>query len=126
MTPQLKTTAEKLRYYRKACALTHRQVAEALNIERSTYTRYERGNSSPSLSTITKIAAIFNISPLMLLPEQQSTEEENHSLQGSRQADSPIYQLAKDERGLVALYRVLNKEQKQEALELIGNLSKKD
>ena len=38
----------------------------------------------------------------------------------------PIYQLSKDERGLIARYRTLSKVEKQQAIELMGNLSKKD
>ena len=40
----LKELSEKLRYYREASALSHQQVANALGIDRSTYTKYENGD----------------------------------------------------------------------------------
>ena len=40
--------------------------------------------------------------------------------------NSPIYQLSKDERGLIARYRALDRDEKKLAMELMGNLSKKD
>ena len=119
------TTAEKLRYYRKASAMTHQQMADALNINRTTYTKYESGKSNPSLQTITKIAEILNISPLELLPRSED-ERPPQKLRDTPIADSPIYQLSDDERGLIAKYRVLNREQKPQAQALIGNLSKKE
>ena len=119
-----KEVAERLRYYREACVLSQRQVADALNIERSTYTKYETGVSEPNLTMIVKLAAIYNVSPTDLLPMDSVPPEEVQSLKDGLRADSPIYQLSRDERGLIALYRVLSKEEKQQAMELIGNLSK--
>ena len=48
----LKELSEKLRYYREASALSHQQVANALGIDRSTYTKYETGDSRPRLPTL--------------------------------------------------------------------------
>lgn len=118
--------AAKLRLYREACALSHQQVADALNIERSTYTKYETAKSEPNLSTLVKIAAIFHISPLELLPMGSVGEESSDSIGDAFHADSPIFQLSKDERGLIARYRALSREKKKEALALMGNLSKKE
>ncbi len=116
--------AEKLRYYRESCALSQKQVADALNVERSTYTKYETGDSTPGLETVVKIARIFNVSPLKLLPEIDIDDE--NRLVDSVRADSPIFQLNKDERRLIALYRVLSKEDRRTAQELVANLSKKE
>lgn len=118
-------TAEKLRHYREACALSQKQVADALSIERSTYTKYETGDTEPNLSAIVRLAAIYNVSPVALLPDQGNFEPEVYRLRDVAQSDSPIYQLNKEERGLLARFRVLDKEGKRQALELIGNLSKK-
>lgn len=125
MDSQLKTTAEKLRHYRESCALSHRQVADALGVERSTYTKYETGKSEPNLYTLMKLAAIYNVSPEMLLPDMEPDDEKLRHMRDASLFDSPIYQLSKDERGLVALFRALSREDKQEAMELMANLSKK-
>ena len=126
MSLQNKETAEKLRRCRESCALSQQQVADALNIVRSTYTKYESGKSRPNLNTIVKLAAIYNISPEELLPLEEAESENVSRLRDSLRADSPIYQLSKDERGLIAGYRALSREDKKLAREMIGKLSKKE
>lgn len=54
--------AANLKMLRLQHGLTQKQVADALNIERSTYTYYERGRTLPTFSTIQKLARIFDIS----------------------------------------------------------------
>ena len=115
--------SEKLRRYREACALSQQQVAAALNIERSTYTKYETGKTEPNLATLVKLSVIFNVSPETLLPVL--IEPEKKDLREVANADSPIYQLSKDERGLIALYRVLDKDNKRSVIETVSNLAKK-
>ena len=111
--------------WREACALSQQQVADALNIERSTYTKYETGGSEPNLSTLVKISRIYNISPMELLPmDSEASLTEAGAVAEGLNADSPIYQLSKDERGLIALYRVLSREEKKQAREMVGRLTK--
>lgn len=126
MNSQLNTVAEKLRFYREACALSQKQVAEALNIDRTTYTKYETGKSMPNLSIFGKIASIYNVSPLELLPSEGENNKETRRFRDISSADSPIYQLSKEERGLIAVFRTLDKKEKAQALELMGKMSKKD
>ena len=118
--------AEKLRHYREACVLSQKQVADALNIERSTYTKYETGDTEPNLNTIVRIAAIYNVSPTELLPMDAAEDPAVRNLTDTAHNNSPIYQLSKEERGLIARYRALSKEEKKQAMDLMGNLSKKD
>ena len=125
MDSKNKEIAEKLRFYRESCALSHQQVADALNIERSTYTKYESGKSTVNVPLLLKLSKIFNINPTDLLPDEPDDKRPVH-LRDPARADSTNYQLSKDERGLIARYRVLSKEEKKQALLLIGNLSKKD
>ena len=120
------SVAEKLRHYRESCVLSQKQVADALNIDRTTYTKYETGGSEPNLKTLVKIAEIFNVSPVNLLPESDTEDVKRLPLRDTLPAEGAIYQLAKDERGLIAQYRVLSKEEKKQARELMANLAKKD
>ncbi len=126
MNPKNKEVAEKLRFYREACALSHQQVADALNVERSTYTKYETGKTAVNVTLLLKLANIFNVNPTDLLPDVPDNDERSDRLRDSARADSPIYQLSKDERGLIARYRGLSKAEKKQAMALMGNLSKKD
>ena len=125
MQNKINSVADKLRYYREASALSQQQVADALGVNRSTYTKYETAQSTPKLKTIVKIATIFNVAPELLLPENNSGAAPPKQMKDTATADSPIYQLSKDERGLIARYRSLDKDQKREIIEMISDLSKK-
>lgn len=121
-----KSISEKLKFYRDACALSQQQVADALKMDRSNYSKYETGVTEPNLVTLVKIARIFNVTPLELLPESGADVRLTRQVRDSAGADSPIYQLRKDERSLIAKYRVLSDDDKLKAQELVGNLAKKD
>lgn len=54
--------ATKLKRYRLQVGYTQRNVAEVLNISRSTYTYYELGKTSPDPATLNRIAKLFGVS----------------------------------------------------------------
>ena len=54
---------EHLRFLRTSRTdLTQGEIAELLNIDRSTYTYYESGKTEPSLETLKKLAGILGVS----------------------------------------------------------------
>ncbi len=52
----MKELGLKLKYYRDNCELSQQQVANILNIDRSTYTYYEPGKTTPSASMLLKLS----------------------------------------------------------------------
>ncbi len=116
-----------LRLLRKNCNLTQKQVAEILNLDRSTYAYYEGGTTEPDLKSIRKLAQIFNVDPVALLPDEdgrpyvrvsdvtgmvhQETPPEEMNLLDPR--DEKIYSIAKDEQSVLLWYRTLTAEQKE-------------
>ena len=52
---------KRLKTLRKAKKLTQGQVADALGLQRSSYTKYETGRSEPSLDAVCKLAALFSV-----------------------------------------------------------------
>ena len=58
----MKSIAWKLKKFRENIGYTQQQMADALNVERSTYAYYETGKTSPSLETIMRIKDILNVS----------------------------------------------------------------
>lgn len=54
--------ATKLKRYRLQVGYTQKNVAEILNISRSTYTYYELGKTSPDPATLNRIAKLFEVS----------------------------------------------------------------
>ena len=129
--------------------MTQQQVANALNIDRSTYTYYETGNTEPSVDRILKLARIFNVpyTALIRLFDDSLGEPENNG--GGFRADSfesnwgvahdsfyphrggfidpyaydKIYDIAGDERQLLAIYRVLTSDSKKELLKMAEDLN---
>lgn len=64
--PSLKI-AENLRMLRNYNQITQREIAELLQIERSTYTSYETRTTHPSLPTLMRLALIYNVTTDFLL-----------------------------------------------------------
>ena len=62
----------RMRYYRIQCGLTQQQVADALNINRTTYTKYETGVSEPSHELLGKIITQFLTTEIILKEELQT------------------------------------------------------
>ena len=61
--------ARNLKLKRKQLGLTQQLMSDLLNLERSTYAYYETGKTSPSLETLSKLAAMFDCSIEDLLRE---------------------------------------------------------
>ena len=49
-----------LAFYRKMAGLTQQQVADALNLNRTTYTKYETGASEPGIEMLKRIAVVLD------------------------------------------------------------------
>ena len=116
--------AKKLKLFREKCDLTQKQMAQALNLERSTYTYYETGKSQPNIDTLKSIAQIFNISVDELLeykPQPQIFASPRPSYNGGRHRLSSISMLQDDEQNLILRFRQMDEVQKAHVLEMIFN-----
>ena len=121
MKNEKKSLGAKLRTLRESYNFSQSQVAEALNIDRSTYTNYELDKTSPSLETLVKLAHIFNVPKVQLLPEEEGVSVTFRDLLRS---DSMLQTLSKEERGLIACYRSLDSERKSKLCEEMVKLVK--
>ena len=108
------TLGQKLRDLRDSYDLSQLQVATALNIDRSTYTNYELDKTRPSLETLVKLAHIFGVPREALLPEYEPGERDG--IDDINRPNSMAQSLNKEERGLVALFRTLRRDQKNALL----------
>lgn len=116
---------ERLRELRVKSGFTQVQIAKILNIDRSTYSYYEIGKTTPDVSTLMSLAKIFNISMDNLLADEiphkgvaQKKPAVNYLF--SKKNTSHIYELSGEEKELVGLFRVCSK--KQQAA-ILGRLS---
>ncbi len=93
----------KLKEYRDERGFTQQEVADLINLNRTTYTKYETGVSEPSYEIFLKICEVLEVKPNDLL----AVEGGNGGLgDGNR--------LTRDEFEILMQYRVLSKEQKKE------------
>ena len=56
-----KKFCKNLREARKACGLTQKQVATALNVVESCYENWEQGRTEPNIETLRKLGELFGI-----------------------------------------------------------------
>lgn len=117
-----KSLGEKLRKLRESYNLSQGQVAEALNIDRSTYTYYELDKTRPNLETLVKISRIFNVPTATLLPDDEGKQI---TFRDIARSDGLLRTLSKEERGLIVYYRSLNKEDQAKMLAEMAKLAKK-
>ncbi len=124
-----------LRKLRENSGLTQQQVAETLNIDRSTYAYYETGKTTPDINTIIKLAKIYNVSYTEIFEDEDksfyskvsdiSIEDDNILLKYGRKNNQQIYDLSKEEQKIIIAYRLLPKEKQNKILEEIYNQAKK-
>lgn len=123
-----------LRQCRENSGLTQKQVADALNVERSTYAYYETGTTHPSGSMIIKLSNIFNVNYSVFMDAVGDTEfdsneeDENFTTlsDNSWRERERIYTLPKSEQNLIVSFRSLYGEQKQSILNLIKEMQKEN
>jgi transcriptional regulator with XRE-family HTH domain len=118
----LEKIGEKIKILRTKFGLTQKEVADALEIERSTYTYYELGKTTPSWNVVKKLAQIFQIAPYDLLEEQNkyimsdvlSNEGENIN----------ICNLNSSEKKIILALRTLPAQNKNKAIDSIDKIIK--
>ena len=130
----------KLRDIRERLGFTQQQVANALNIDRSSYSSYEIGRSQPSPTTLVILSKLFNLPIEELLDDELaasyvedvgrdkfSSASEPYVGNSSRylsnlSRSSHIYDLTKDEHALLCLYRAADKELRREMIDQIAQM----
>ena len=125
----------KLKYYRENCELSQQQVANTLNIDGSTYTYYETGKTTPSASTLLKLAKIFNVPCSVFLESinhelalnslvADSVDRSKNKSESQDDEEDKIYSLSKTEKELLISYRVLNSDKQKKLEEYFQKLIK--
>ena len=114
--------SQRLKQFRESCGLTQKQIAEVLNVDRSTYTYYETGKSQPTIDTLIKLAKIFSVSIDALLDYRAADSQPSvpllhdavtlyHRGREGVSANTPL--LNDDEKKMVLLYRLLDETDKK-------------
>lgn len=105
---------QNLVYYRKLSGLTQQQVAQMLNLNRTTYTKYETGASEPSIEILKQLAEILNVNVAQLLED----ESEDFFLKGNV-SDVAAVNLNDEQAELLKLYEALGEQGKKNVIQYI-------
>lgn len=119
-----------LRKCRENSGLTQKQVADALGVERSTYSYYETGITRPTGVMIIKLSNIFNIKYKILMDAVSDIEFDESREPESNTAISDIawrerermITIGKDEQNLLLKYRTLTTEQKGKLFDTLDEM----
>ncbi len=126
------TLGKNLQLLRNKSGYTQLEVANALNIDRSTYSYYELGKTSPDVKTLVALSKIFAVSIDDLVKEKGNEAMLHDSgLSAYKTAtarkktsnNSHIYDLKKEERQLVAYFRAAGNEEKEKIMDMAREFS---
>lgn len=127
---QCKTTGDILRKLRIERGLTQKAVADALHVDRATYSFHETGKTQPNLCRIGELAKIFAIPVEMLVDLLANPEKTERSRPKSRapkrvsaNPDS-LGQLFPEEKSLIAVFRRCDSASQQEIYQTAKQLVK--
>lgn len=108
--------AKQMRTLRTINHFTQQQVADILNIDRTTYTSYEISKNTPDIMLLDAFAKIFSVSIDFILnidtknPEVLCDEADEYE---TSRSESLVSQLSRTERELLTEYRVLSEEDQE-------------
>ena len=105
-----------LAYFRKLAGLTQQQVADKLNINRTTYTKYETGASEPSIEFLKQISEILRVDVGSLLSDEESVEVGDMN-------DNKFNDLEPELRNLILCYTSLDRDDRTEVFKLMNQLN---
>lgn len=116
-----------LRRLRICCGLTQQAMADALHINRATYTYYETGKTTPGVERLGKIAAILGVPALELayllqIPFEIENLDKKRAPKKVEKWPEQIGQLCSKEKTLVALYRSYSAEEQRKFWKVIKEI----
>ncbi len=122
--------AETLRLLRVQSDFSQQNVADILNINRSTYTYYETGKTTPDVRTLYKISKIFNVPIEVFFPDEEKASffedpvwaNDKHRPKKTVSADpKKVGDLSSQERSLIALLRAEDRLSAEDLLNFLKN-----
>lgn len=120
----------RLALLRVSHGMSQEQVSNVLSVSRSTYSYYESGKSAPSLETLRALIRLFcpsNPSFLLLLDPPTSEMDSPTLFHDGETFDEdrpvPVDELSKDEKQILAFYRVFSEAQKKKLMSVCVDLA---
>ena len=113
---------EKLKRLRNQAHLTQEKVAKEIGVTRSAYAYYEVGQSKPKLSTLQKIANLYNNTTDELLSDNSVSQGDIADFAKTWSTDNRFNELTEYEQSVVLKPRMLTKDKKIELMDFLNNL----
>ncbi len=108
--------ANKLKKLRKDFCMTQDEVAELLDMSRTSFSKYENGAANPPLRVLRKLAAIYNVPIDFLIQDEQNMLILNSNADIADESLMYFSQLSAEERNLILRLRLMTKEDKDNLL----------
>lgn len=106
---------KRLRYLRVANGMTQQEVADILQIHRTTYAFYETGRSKPDVEMLAAFARAFDVSLDFIINGKEKEKVQlgdNPSRYEVSEYPEFLSQLTEEERNLVMTFRVIKEKKK--------------
>lgn len=123
--------AAQMRAIRVVNKYTQQQIADILNIDRTTYTSYEISKNTPDIMLLDAFAKIFSVDVDFILHidalRSETLRDEMEAYAAEQETHSLVSKLTREERELLAEYRILDEAGQQKVRKTIAacNLLKK-
>ena len=113
-----------LKKLRLKCGLSQQAVANALHINRATYSYYELGETAPDFQRVLDLARVFDISPSCMVtllsdPETANWETGQRTEKKIEELPERLGQLHPEEKALIAMFRLSNRQKRQMVEDLL-------
>ncbi len=120
---------KRLRELRLSNGFTQKQIADVLNIDRSTYSYYETRKTQPDLNVIKKLASMYNVSCDYILDFERSkpdifSDTGNRYMAELSGKERFLASLSEFERAFILYLRLLPIERQQEIFDMIREETK--
>lgn len=114
---------KKLLSLRKEFKMTQDDVANILGMSRTSFSKYENGNTNPPLPVLRKLADIYNVGLEYLIFDENTTIRVNDSSEEDENsaefAFSRITELRPIEKEIVGKFRTFSDEEKKDFIKML-------
>ena len=117
--------ARQMRALRTVNHYTQQQIADILNIDRTTYTSYEISKNTPDIMLLDAFAKIFSVDiDFILHIDTQNIDtlcDEVEAYEANNDDCSLVSKLSKEERELIGEYRILSEKDNRKVRKTIAS-----
>ncbi len=117
--------AKKLKDLRKSFGITQDEIAQLLNMSRTSFSKYENGAANPPLAVLRKLAKLYNVQIEYLIHDDKTTLTLNEADTDTEpDPDNLVFyfsQLTDEERQLILKLRLMDEEKKKSFLKQVND-----